>query len=156
AQQRFRADHRIVRQANLGLEVELELVLREGAPELEVEAPPRLRLRAQDRQEETADAPAGRFRLVEREVGVGDQFLDFVAVVASARAPRVAFDVQPVLFDRLRLEKPPQHRIDDLADDARVAAVREYDDEFIAAEPAHQTDVAANLRHADQALADLD
>ena len=83
AQQRFGADHGLVGEPDLRLEVELELVLRERAPQLGIEAAPRLRLRAQDRQEEAVGAAAVGLGLVEREVGVGDQFVDVGAVVAA-------------------------------------------------------------------------
>ena len=47
AQQGFRSDDRIVGKPDLRLEIELELVLGKGAPQLDPEAAPRLRLRAQ-------------------------------------------------------------------------------------------------------------
>ena len=56
AHQRLGADHGAVGEPDLRLEIQLELVLRIGAAQLEIEASPRLRLRAQHRQEE----PIGR------------------------------------------------------------------------------------------------
>ena len=52
AQQRLGTDHGMVGKTDLRLEIELELVFGEGAPQLETEAAPRLRLGAQHRHEE--------------------------------------------------------------------------------------------------------
>jgi len=48
-QQRFGSDHGIVGKTDLRLEIDLEFVLGKGAPELETEAAPRLRLGPQHR-----------------------------------------------------------------------------------------------------------
>ena len=122
AHQRLGADHGAVREPDLRLEIQLELVLRIGAPQLEIEASARLRLRAQHRQEEPIGAPAGRLRLVEREVGIGDQLVDALAVVGRDRDAGAAADMQDVIPDRERLGEPLEHRIDDLAHDQRIAA----------------------------------
>ena len=45
AQKGFRSDHRVVCQADLGLEIQFELVLGEGSPQRDIQSAARLRLR---------------------------------------------------------------------------------------------------------------
>src|SRR6266705_5971792 len=80
AQQRFGTDDRVVREPDLRLEIELKLVLLESAPQVGIEPAPGLRLRAKHGEEEAADAPAGGLRLIQREVGVGEQLIAAQAV----------------------------------------------------------------------------
>ncbi len=94
ADQRLGADDRFVRQPDLRLEVELEFVVGEGAPQLQIEAAARLRLRAQHRQEEAVAAAAVGFRLVEREIGIGDQLVDACAVGRRDGDAGAAADMQ--------------------------------------------------------------
>ena len=112
ADQRLGADHRVVGQPHLRLEIELEFVFREGAPQFEIEAAARLRLRAQHRQVEAIVAAAVGFRLVERKIGVGDQLVDIGAVVRRDRDAGAAADMQDMVVDLERLGEPLEHRAD--------------------------------------------
>src|SRR5215510_15812292 len=115
-QQRLRTDHRRVREPNLRLETKLELVLGEGPSQIDVEAAPRLRLRAQDRHEKAADTAAVRLRLIECKVGVRDQLVDVGAVVGSNGDAYARVDVQDVVVDGVRLRQALEHGLDDFAD----------------------------------------
>ena len=156
AQQRFGADHGLVREPDLRLEIELELVLGVGPSELEIEPAPGLRLRAQHRQEEPAHAAAVGLGLVEREVGVRDQFVHVRAVIGRDGDAGAGADMEDVVVDGERIRQPFEDRLDDVADDARVPAARDDHHELVAAEPAHQADLAAELGDVDETLADLD
>ena len=114
AQQRLGADHGLVREPDLRLKVELELALGEGTSELEIEPAPCLRLRPQHRQEEAAQASTVGFRLVEREVGIGDQFVDVRAVIGRDGDAGARADVENVIVDREGLGQPREDRLDDL------------------------------------------
>ena len=153
AHQRLGADHRSVRETDLRLVVQLELVLGIGAPQLDIEASARLRLRAQHRQEEAIGSPPGRLGLVERQIGIGDQLVDVLAVVGRDRDAGAGGDVQDMVLDRERLGEPLEHRLDDLAHDQRIAASGKDRDELVAAETAHLAAVAGDLH---QPLSDLD
>ena len=154
AQQRLGADHGFVGEPDLRLEVQLELVLGEGAPQLEIEAAPRLRLRAQHRQEEAIGAAAVGLRLVEREVGVGDQLVDRCAPSLGAMAMPA---LPPICSTCSLTSNGSASRLSIVstisADHARVAAIGHDDDELVAAEPAHLVAAAGDVA---QALADLD
>jgi hypothetical protein len=80
-QQCLGPDHPAVREPDLRLEIQLEFVLRIGAPQFEIEAPTCLRLGPQHRQEESIGATTGRFCLIQRKVGIGP------------RRPGDAFDI---------------------------------------------------------------
>ena len=80
-QQRLGAHHGAVAETDLRLKIELELVLREGPPQLEIEPAPGLRLGPQDRHEQPIGAAAAGFGLIERQVGIGDQVVDIHPVV---------------------------------------------------------------------------
>jgi hypothetical protein len=60
-----------------------------------------------------------------------------------------------VLVDLEILGKPVEDRVDDLADDARIATFRHDQDELVAAEPEH-LDFRPFLGGLDEALPDLD
>jgi hypothetical protein len=156
AQQRFRADHGAVREADFRLEIDLELVLRERPPQLEIEPAPALGLGAQNRHEQPIGAAAVGFGLIEREVGVRDQVVDAGAVVGRDGDAGAAAEVERLLVDPERLRDPLEHRIDDVADHQRIAAIGNDHDELVAAEPEHLAAVAAALRRFDQAPANLD
>ena len=74
------------------------------------------------------------------------------SVVGRDRDAGAAADVQDVIGDVERLRELREHRIDDLYDDARIAAVREDHNKFVAAEPA---DLAAARGHAGEPLRHL-
>jgi len=76
------------------------------------------------RQEETARAAAARFGLIEREIGVGEELVDGGAILGSNRYTGAAAGAHGVLVDLEILRQPVEHRIDDFADHARVAAFR--------------------------------
>ena len=153
AKQRLGADHGAVGQPYLRLEIQLELVLRMRAAQIEIEAAPRLRLCAQHRQEEAVDAPAVRLGPIEREVGIGDQLVDVAGICRRDRDAGAAADMQHVIADAEWLRQPLEHRVDEAADGDRIAAIGHDHHELVAAEAA---DLAAVARHLDQALADLD
>ena len=154
AQQRLGADHRFVREPDLRLEIELEFVLREGAPQFEIEAAPRLCLRAQHRQEEAIVAAAVGFGLVERKIGVGDQLVDIVAVVRRDGDAGAAAEMQDVIVDLERLRQPLQHRVDEFADRRRGSPQSgRITTNSSPPEPADRAAVAGDFR---QAMADLD
>ena len=112
-----------------------------------------MRLSTQRRHEESVRAPAVGLGVIEREVGIGDQVVGIAPVVGRDRDAGAAADVQDVVGDVERLRELREHRVDDLGDDARIAAVRDDHDEFVAAEPA---DLAAARGHAGEALRHLD
>ena len=87
AQQRLGADYRAVDQPDLGLEIQLEFVLGEGAPQIEIEPAAGLRLRSQHRQEKAIGPSALGFRLIERKIGIRDQLAPSAGPIAMPALP---------------------------------------------------------------------
>jgi hypothetical protein len=81
--QSLRADDGMVCKPYLGLEIELKLMFGESASQLKIERASRLSLGTKDGKEKPiCSAPFG-FCLVERKVGVGNQFVNGRAVIWS-------------------------------------------------------------------------
>ena len=113
-----------------------EFVFGERPPQLDAHAAPGLRLRPQRREENAIGLAAVRLRLVEREVGIGDELIGVGCVIGGNRDPGAAAEMQNVAVDVERLRQPP-FRIDsdDVADDAAgIPAFGNDDDELVAAE----------------------
>src|SRR5262249_433499 len=128
----------------------------ERPSQLEAEPAPRLGLGPQHGLEEAIGPPARGLRLIEGKIGIGDQLIDVGAVIGSDGDAGAAAQVEGLFVDLEGLRQPPQHRLDALADDARIAAVAHGDDELVAAEPEYLTRLAASLRDLAQAMPDLD
>jgi hypothetical protein len=64
--------------------------------------------------------------------------------------------VQDVAIDVEWISEPLQEHIDDFRDHARIAAIRNNDDELIVAEPAYLGGPRKTIRDLDEALTDLD
>jgi hypothetical protein len=64
--------------------------------------------------------------------------------------------MQDVAIDVEWISEPLQEHIDDFRDHARIAAIRNNDDELIVAEPAYLGGPRKTIRDLDEALTDLD
>jgi hypothetical protein len=92
---------------------------------------------------------------VERQIGIGEELVDGGAVIGSDGDPRAAAGAHRVFIDLKILGEPIEHGVDNLANDARVAAFRNNQDKFVAAEAEH-LDLGAFLGRFDETLADID
>src|SRR5438477_5517137 len=154
-QQRFRADRCPVDEPDFRLVIDFKFPIGIGPRQFEIEHAPRLNLRTMHRQEETARAAAGGFGLVERKIGIGEQFIDAGAVTGSDRDAGAAANTNRVLVDVKALREAIEDRVDDLADNARIAALRNNQDKLVAAEPEHLNLVAV-FSCLDEAMSDFD
>jgi hypothetical protein len=154
AQQCLRADNGAVDETDFRLEIDLKFFLRVGPRQFEIERAARLNLRAMYGQKKAARAAAIRFCLVQREIGISEQFFDARSVIRCDRDAGAAADAYGVLIDFKILRKPIEHCVDDLADRAWIAAFRNNQNKLVATEPEY-LDVGVRVGGFDESLADL-
>src|SRR4029077_18305946 len=103
SQQGFCAYDCPIAEAQLRLKIKLELVIRKRTPQFYVELSARHSLGAKHREEHPIRAASRSLRLIEREVGIGDELLAIRSIVRRHRDPRARPDIQEMIacFDAL-------------------------------------------------------
>ena len=100
--QGFRTDQSVVGKPYLRLKIDFKFIFGERPPELDIKTTSRLRLGTEHGEEQAISPAAIGFCLIERKVGVGDQFIDIRAVSRRDSDPCTSFEVENVVVDAER------------------------------------------------------
>jgi hypothetical protein len=135
AQQRLHADHLAVRETDLRLVVQAELVFGDRAPQLGFELLAALDLALHRLDEEAVGVAAVRLGAIERDVGVAQQLVRIGVVVGKDRDADADAGVHLVAVAADRLEQAGDDALRHVARIDRPVEAGQDDRELVAADP---------------------